>query len=394
MIDMMVADNNHHFKGMSKEILDFKKETGEQTLWTNSMFGGMPAYQISVQYTGNVIGYLDKVFRLWLPRPADLVFLYLLGFYVLLISLKADPWLAIAGAIAFAFSSYFFIILEAGHNSKAHAIGYMPLVVSGILMVFRGKKLVLGGIITAVFLSLELKTNHLQITYYLALTMMIFAGIEAYLALRSKQLKVYGKKIGILACACVLALMTNITTIWATYEYGQHTIRGKSELTLGDKADKTSGLDKGYATQWSYGIGETFTLLVPGFSGGSGAEPRGEGSVIYEDLMSRGVPKKQAKAFVEGGLPLYYGDQPFTSGPVYIGAVVVFLAILALFLVSGPLKWWLLSATIMSIMLAWGKHFMVLTEFMLDYFPGYNKFRAVSMTLVIAQFAENFLRPN
>ncbi len=370
------------WKGMSKEISDFRESTGEEALWTNSMFGGMPAYQISVQYKGNVLRYLDKLMQLYLPQPAGMLFLYMIGFFILLLVLKVDKWLAIAGAVAFAFSSYLFIIFEAGHNSKAHAIGYMAPVLAGIILTYRGRYLA-GGIMAAIFLSLELLTNHLQITYYLMIIAGIFVVSEFIGSIREKKLPGFAKATGVLLIASILAVASNITSIWATYEYGKETIRGKTELTS-EKSNRTSGLDKDYATGWSYGVMETFTMLIPNFNGGSSQGALTEKSNVYKTLKEKNIDTNQAKNIIKA-LPLYWGDQPGVAGPVYIGAIIMFLFVLALFVVDNRFKWWLLVATVLSILLAWGKNFMPLTDFFLHYVPGYNKFRAVSMTLVIAE---------
>ena len=374
-----------NFLGASKEIVDYRNKTGEEALWTNSMFGGMPAYQISTRYTGNLLEYLDKILTLGLPHPASTVFLYFLGFFILLIVLRVNPWLAIAGSIGFAFSSYFFIIFEAGHNSKAHAIAYMAPVIAGIILTLR-KKYLLGGILTAVFLSLEIKANHPQITYYLGITALILGVFELIYAIRNKQISTYFLSLGILVIALLLAVLSNITSLWATYEYGKYTIRGKTELTT-EQANRTTGLDKDYATQWSYGIGETMTLLIPDFYGGSSTALISDKSAIIKAMKENNVSDDVIRDFLSQPLPyLYWGDQPFTSGPVYVGAIIFFLFILGIIIVKGSLKWWLLIATILSIILSWGHNFMTLTDFFLEYIPGYNKFRAVSMILVIAEF--------
>ena len=371
------------FKGMSKEISDFRDATGQEALWTNSMFGGMPAYQISVQYKGNVLRYLDQLMQLYLPQPAGKVFLYMIGFFILLLVLKVDKWLAVAGAIAFAFSSYLFIIFEAGHNSKAHAIGYMAPVLAGIILTYRGRYLA-GGILAAIALSLELLTNHLQITYYLMMVAGVFVITELISSIREKQLPVFAKATGALLIASIFAVVSNITNIWATYEYGKETIRGKTELTS-EKTNRTSGLDKDYATGWSYGKMETMTLLIPNFYGGSSQGALSESSNTYKVLKANNIDDNQAQKVIKA-LPLYWGTQPGVSGPVYIGAIIMFLFIFALFVVDNKYKWWLLAATILSILLAWGKNFMPFTNFFMHYVPGYNKFRAVSMTLVMAEF--------
>jgi len=370
------------WKGMSKEIADFRESTGEEALWTNSMFGGMPAYQISVEYKGNALRHLDRLMQLYLPQPAGMVFLYMIGFFILLLVLKVDKWLAIAGAIAFAFSSYLFIIFEAGHNSKAHAIGYMAPVLAGIILTYRGRYLA-GGIMAAIFLSLELLTNHLQITYYLMMTAGVYVIAELVSSIKEKQFSRFGKATGVLVLASILAVATNITSIWATYEYGKETIRGKTELTT-EKSNRTSGLDKDYATGWSYGKLETFTMLIPNFNGGSSQGALTESSNTYKALQNNNIDNNQAKNAIKA-MPLYWGSQPGVAGPVYIGSIIMFLFVFALFVADNRYKWWLLAATLLSILLAWGKNFPDFTDFFLNYVPGYNKFRAVSMTLVIAE---------
>jgi len=372
-----------HWKGAAKEIVDFRDKTGQEPLWTNSMFGGMPAYQISTRYSANMLGFLDKIMTVGLPHPANMVFLYFIGFFILLLALGLNPWLAVAGSIAYAFSSYFFIIIEAGHNSQAHAIGYIAPVLAGMILTLR-KKYLWGFILTAVFLSLEVKQNHLQITYYLALTAVILGLVELVDAFRNKTFTAYLKSVSILIVALVFAILTNLTLLWTTYEYGKYTIRGKSELTS-EKSNRTSGLDKDYATQWSYGVGETMTLLIPDFYGGSSNEAPGMNSNIAKALRTNSIPEENIRQFAGQAGLMYWGGQPWTS-PVYIGAIVVFLFFLGLIIVKGPLKWWLLAATILSVMLSWGHNFMGLTDFFLNYFPGYNKFRAVTMILVIAEF--------
>jgi len=372
------------FSGMSKEIVDFRTKTGQEPLWTNSMFGGTPAYQISTKYTSNLIGYLDTIFTIGLPHPANLVFLYFLGFFILLLVMRVNPWLAITGAIGFALSSYFFIIIDAGHNSKAHAIGYMAPVIAGIILTMRGKYL-WGGIITAIFLSLEIKANHPQITYYLGMIALIMGIAELIDSIRFKKFVPFLKSLGILVIAAIFAVLTNITSLWATYEYGKYTIRGKSELSSA-KADRTSGLDRSYITQWSYGVGETMTLLIPNFYGGASGGKLGLNSELAKALRSNNQPENVVKYYTGQPIPpLYWGNQPGTA-PVYIGAVIFFLFILGLIVVKGSVKWWLLAATLLSIMLAWGHNFMAFTDFFLSYLPGYNKFRAVTMILVIAEF--------
>jgi hypothetical protein len=258
-----------NYKGASKEIADFRKETKQEALWSNSMFGGMPAYQISVLYPNNWLQQIDKAFMLWLPHPAGLVFLYFIGFYILLLCMRVNPWLAIVGALAYGFSSYFFIIIEAGHNSKAHAIGYMAPLLGSIILTLKGKRM-LGASLTALFMGLELYSNHVQITYYLFMLVFVVVLFELYAAFKEKTIKAFMISCVFIGVAVGIGVLPNTTNLWATYEYGKYSTRGKTELTI--KANKesnadiaTSGLDKSYATQWSYGVGETFTLLVPKF---------------------------------------------------------------------------------------------------------------------------------
>ncbi|PCJ82449.1 MAG: hypothetical protein COA57_13240 [Flavobacteriales bacterium] len=367
-----------HFKGMSKEVADWREKTGEEALWTNSMFSGMPAYQISVKDKGNLFQHIGKIIRLGIPTPASLIFLCFLGFYILMCCLKVDPWIGLVGALAFGFSSYFIIVVEAGHNSKAHAIAYMAPLIGSVIYAYRGK-LLLGSVFTAFFLALQLNANHLQITYYTLLTLLIYGIFKLYDCWKKGELNYFFKTTGVLIAFALLAIGTNTTTLWTTYEYGKHTIRGESELTIDGIANKTSGLDRSYATAWSYGIGETMSLLIPNFKGG------GSGIIGDDKEILKNIPANFRQPVANSDH--YWGDQPFTSGPVYAGAIVCFLFIIGLFIVQGPLRWAMLAAAIFSIMLAWGKNFMPLTNFFLDYFPFYNKFRSVSMILVIAELA-------
>jgi hypothetical protein len=363
------------FKGMSKEIADFRASTGEEALWTNSMFGGMPAWQISVQYRANLMRYVDKVITLGLPYPTNYVFLYFLGFFVLMLVMRINPWVSLAGAIAFAMSSYFFIILGAGHTSKAHAIGYMAPVIAGIILAFNGKYL-WGGLLTAIALSLEIYSGHLQITYYLLILVVVYGIFQIVEMLQSKNYLHFGKASGILIAAALLAVLTHSTSLWATYDYGKDTMRGKPELTK-ELSVKSSGLDKDYITAWSYGVAETWSFLIPNVKGGA------SGLLGNRSELKNANPNYR-KAIAQQG-SAYWGEQPGTSGPVYVGVIVMFLFILGLFIVNNKIKWALLAATILSIMLGWGKNFMPLTDFFIDYIPGYAKFRAVSMILVIAE---------
>ena len=365
--------------GMSKEISDFRNSTGEEALWTNSMFSGMPAYQISVKYSSNLVRYIDKIITLGFPRPANLLFLYLIGFYLLLLSLKVDYRIAAIGALAYAFSSYFFIIIQAGHMTKAHAIAYLPMVVASVIYTYRGKML-LGGVLTSLAVALELYSNHLQITYYLILILIFIGLYQFFKDYKLNNLPSFFKRSSILLLAALLASGTCFTRLKTTMDYGKDSTRGQSELTSNIN-NKTRGLDKDYATQWSYGIAETMTLLIPNFHGGASQGELSTESETYNAFKRNPNAKKIIKS-----LPLYWGDQPIVSGPTYAGSIVVFLFILALFIVKDRFKYWILTLTFLSIALAWGKNFMPLTDFFLDFVPGYNKFRAVSMILVIAEF--------
>ena len=367
--------------GMSKELTDFRAKYHVEPLWTNAMFSGMPAYQISTLYPANLIQYVNDLLFFFLPSPASYVFLALLSFYILMLVLKFDYRMGIAGAIAFAFSSYNFVIIAAGHNSKAHAIALIPLVFAGIILTFRGR-LWFGGAMTAMALALQLYANHLQITYYLMIAILVMTIAYFIDAVMKKELGGFMKSATVLAIAAVIGILPNYTSLAATYEYGKYSTRGPSELT---SKKESSGLDKDYAFSYSYGISETFTLIIPRFHGGASVSPLDESSETYKALTSNGVPVQQAKSFIQS-VPLYFGNMLSTSGPPYAGAIVCFLFVAGLFLIKGKEKWWLLVATILSFMLSWGENFLSFNELFFYHFPGYNKFRAVSMILTIAQF--------
>ena len=371
-----------NYKGMSQELIEYRSETGKEALWTNRMFGGMPAYQISHHTPSNLTRYADKIVSFNFPREASFVLIAFIGFYILLLSTGLAPPMAIAGALGFGLTSYLFIIIEAGHNTKAHAMAYMAPVLAGIIMAYRGK-LLRGSAITALFLALQLRANHLQITYYLLMIVIAFGIFELVHAIKEKKLPQFVKTGMILVFAAILAIGANIEKIWTTYEYGKYSTRSQSELTIdGDQENKTSGLNKDYATSWSYGKMETFNLMIPNFMGGASGSELSEDSDVYQVLKKNRVPN--AKNIIKR-MPTYWGDQPFTSGPVYIGAVICFLFVLGAFIVKGRLKWWLITCTLLSFALAWGHNMMWLTDIFLDYVPGYNKFRSVSMILVIAE---------
>jgi hypothetical protein len=376
-----------HYIGMAQQQKDFKAQTGEETYWTNSAFGGMPTYQLGANYPHNYIKKLDLALR-FLPRPADYLFIYFLGFYVLLLVLKVDYKLAALGALAFGFSTYLIIILGVGHNSKAHAIAYMPLVLSGIVLTFR-KNYIFGFLLTTVALGLEICANHFQMTYYLML-LVIVLGI-AYLidAYRKQLLPHFFKSVGILVLAAVLSVALNATNVLATQEYVKESTRGKSELTInpdGSPREITTGLSRDYITEYSYGLLETFNLYIPRFLGGGSGENVGKDSELYKFYTSIGASPIEALNEVKN-VPTYWGDQTIVEAPAYIGAVVIFLFVFALFLVKGRLKWWLVGGSILSLILSYGdsEPFAFITNFFIDYIPLYNKFRAVSSIQVILE---------
>ena len=373
------------FIGMSKQQKDFKAETGQETYWTNGAFAGMPTYQLGARYPHNYIKKIDAVLR-FLPRPADYLFLYLMSFYVLLLVLKVDYKLAALGALAFGFSTYLIIILGVGHNSKAHAIAYMPLVLSGIILTFR-RKYIAGFLLTVLAMGLEIVSNHFQMTYYLMLLVLIL-GI-AYLvdAYKKNVLSHFFKSVGILFVAVILAIALNATSVMATQEYVKESTRGKTELTInadGSPKEVSNGLDKDYITQFSYGFAETFNLFIPRFMGGGNGENVGKDSATYEAFRKLGATTTQAAEEAKRA-PLYWGDQPIVEAPAYVGAVILFLFVFALFLVKGRLKWWLVGGTVFSLLLSYGKNLGFLTNFFIDYVPMYNKFRAVTSIQVLLE---------
>jgi hypothetical protein len=369
-------------KGMAKETDDFYKKTGTDPLWTGAAFSGMPTYQTSTHGKENfmsvVIAGLLDIF----PFPLLVLWLNLIGFYILLVTMKVDYRLAIAGAIMYAFCSYTVQLIKVGHLSKGLALAFAPIALAGIIRTMKGKWLE-GFIITMVGLAMQIYSNHFQITYYLLFVVIVFMIVELINALRTKQVSHYFKSCLVLAAAAIIGILPNITNLWSTYVYGKFTTRGPSELS---SKSASTGLDIDYATAWSYGIEETLTLLIPDAKGGSSNHELSKSSATYAALNANGITGQQANNFIKN-VPTYWGDVAFTAGPTYIGAIAVFLFVLGLFVIKGDMKWWLLIVTILSIMLAWGRNFMGFTEFFFYHVPGYNKFRAVSMTLVIASLA-------
>ena len=366
--------------GAGQEVKEYYEQTGERSRWTNSLFGGMPMYQIAPSYDSTKsLQWVQKAYQLFLPDYVCLTFMLMLGFYILLRVFGIPVWLAGLGGVMWAFSSYFFILISAGHIWKFITLAYVPPTIAGIVLAYRGK-LLWGGILTALFVALQITSNHVQMSYYFFFVILFFVGAYFEKAWRTKTLPQFFKASAVLIVAALVGIAANVSNLYHTYAYSKETMRGKSELVqTGDAAKQTSsGLDRDYITQWSYGIDETLTLLVPNFKGGASAALSQS-----ETAMSKANPMYSS---LYGSLTQYFGTQPMTSGPVYVGAFVLFLFVLGCFIVKGPLKWALIGATFFSIVLSWGKNFMPLTDFFIDYVPLYNKFRAVSSILVIAEF--------
>lgn len=379
-------------KAQSREIMQIKAETGQGPLWTNSMYGGMPSFQIWAKYPGNLLTYVISFMKTIFPDPIDIIVSFLLGSYFLLSVLKMKPWVAAAGAIAFSFSSYNFIYILAGHSNHAMAMAVFAPILGSILLTLRGGKYLLrGAVLTAFFLALEIRTNHIQMTYYLFMILLLFILIEGYHAVSSKQSKPFFKAVGYLAAASLLAVTINAGSLWSTWEYGQESIRGKANLTRKAK-DGTSGLERDYAYQYSQGVGEISTFIVPNLYGGASNDRFPEGkSQITGDLISAGVPDAQAQSLVaqlneQNILRPYWGDKPSTVGSWYFGAIVMFLFVLGLFIVNNRLKWWILSASFLFVFLSFGKNFPFVSDLFFDHFPMYNKFRSVDFALAIPAF--------
>lgn len=374
------------YTGMAKEQNDFRQSDKTEPYWTNSAFGGMPTYQMGANYPHNYIKMLDSALR-FLPRPADYLFLYFLGFYGLLLVLKADPLKAFFGALAFGFSTYMIIILGVGHNAKAHAIAYMPLVVAGTILVFR-RRFILGGLLTMVAAALEINANHFQMTYYLLILLLVIAIYFIYSLVREKDFKSLLYAVGVFAVAGILAIGANAANLLATAEYTDFSMRGKSELTFnadGTKNETKSAMDYDYITEYSYGIAESLNLIAPRLFGGSNGEHLGEDSNVSEFIKQKGASTEEAKGFTEGYGRTYWGDQPIVAAPAYIGAIVFFLCVFALFNDNRKIKYAFLAGAIVSLLLSWGKNFSFLTELFIDFIPMYDKFRAVSSIQVVLE---------
>ena len=373
------------YTGMAKEQNDFRAENNAEPYWTNSAFGGMPTYQLGAKYPNDYIGMLDDALR-FLPRPADYLFLYFLGFYGLLLVLKVDPLKAFFGALAFGFSTYLIIILGVGHNAKAHAIAYMPMVIAGFILVFR-KRYLVGGIVTMLAVALEINANHFQMTYYLLLLLLVFSAYFINKLYQEKELNQLPKIIGVFLVAVLFAVGTNATNLLATKEYAEFSTRSKNELTFnpnGSKVTTDNALSREYITEYSYGIAESLNLIAPRLFGGSNAENVGTSSKLYEFIINQGASPTEAEEFAEN-VPTYWGNQPIVAAPAYIGAIVFFLSILALFHDKRKIKYAFLAGAIFSLVLSWGKNFGILTDFFIDFVPVYDKFRAVSSIQVLLE---------
>lgn len=385
----LVGNDTESWLGMSKEATDYNSANHEDyALWTDAMFGGMPTYQIAMNRPANLLTIASKTIY-QLPRVVFTLFLYLLGFYILLICFKVNPWLSMAMALGFAFCSYNFIILAAGHDTKALAIAYMAPLIGSVIVTFRKNKWV-GAVLTAIFLSLIIQANHLQILYYTLITLIIFGISESFFMIKEKKIKEWLSAAGLLLGALIIGVSLNATVLMTTKEYSDYTMRGKSNGLTIDKDSHQEGLNEDYITQWCYGKGETMTLLIPNFYGGASAQPLGPDSFTAQKLRQMGAYNVD-EMLKENPMPTYWGDQPGTSGPVYAGAIICFLFVLGLILVDGRDKWWLLAATFLSVLLSWGHNFMPFTDFFIKHVPLYNMFRAVSMTLVITTFCMAFM---
>jgi hypothetical protein len=366
--------------GAGQEAKEYYEQTGTRTRWTNSIFGGMPTYQMSPSYKStNTLNVIENIYHLYLPDYIRLAFVMMLGFYLLLRAFGVSVWLSSLGGIIWAFSSYFFILIQAGHIWKFYTLAYIPPTIAGMVFAYR-KKYLLGGILTAIFVALQIKSNHVQMSYYFLFVMLFMFGAFLEDAIKKHEMKSFLKSTGVLVIGALIGVSINLSNLYHTYKYSKETMRGKTELTQKSNPENRtkSGLDRDYITQWSYGIGETATLLVPNAKGGASV-PLSES----KKAMEKANPEYSQ---VYSQLSQYFGDQPGTAGPVYVGAFVLFLFFIGCFVVKGPMKWALIIGTIFSIVLAWGKNFMDLTNIFIDYVPFYDKFRAVSSILVIAEF--------
>ncbi|MDX9748364.1 MAG: hypothetical protein RBT57_07670, partial [Paludibacter sp.] len=381
----LLGHDTESWIGMAKETLDYNEKNEDVALWTNSMFGGMPTYQISMVQPNNMIGYVEKAIGT-IPTPVFYLVLYLIGFYILLLNFRMSPWLALVGSIAFTFASYNFIIIAAGHNSKAITIAYMAPLIGSVFQTFRYKKIP-GALLTAFFLSLAVRANHIQILYYTLFILVIFGIVELVYSILEKKFVSFLQSTGLMVAALALALGMNATSLLTTAEYSKYTMRGASNGLTVDSQNVQEGLNIDYITQWSYGIDETLTVLIPNFKGGASGLKLDIDSETGREMAERFGKGNAQKVMNSMQFGMYWGTQPGTSGPVYFGAVVLLLFVLGFFVLDKRTLWWLVPVIILTLLLSWGRNFMSFTEFFINYVPLYNKFRTVSMTLVATGFA-------
>lgn len=381
----LLGHDTESWIGMAKETLDYNEKNEDVALWTNSMFGGMPTYQISMVQPNNMIGYVEKAIGT-IPTPVFYLVLYLIGFYILLLNFRMSPWLALVGSIAFTFASYNFIIIAAGHNSKAITIAYMAPLIGSVFQTFRYKKIP-GALLTAFFLSLAVRANHIQILYYTLFILVIFGIVELVYSILEKKFVSFLQSTGLMVVALALALGMNATSLLTTAEYSKYTMRGASNGLTVDSQNVQEGLNIDYITQWSYGIDETLTVLIPNFKGGASGLKLDIDSETGREMAERFGKGNAQKVMNSMQFGMYWGTQPGTSGPVYFGAVVLLLFVLGFFVLDKRTLWWLVPVIILTLLLSWGRNFMSFTEFFINYVPLYNKFRTVSMTLVATGFA-------
>ena len=382
----LIQSDIRQYTGMSRQIQEYRQNNGEEIYWIDNAFGGMPTYQLGARYPYDFLTPIHKLFQL-IPQPAEILFLYLLSAYLFLLIIKMPIPIAVFGAFAYGLSTYLLIILQVGHNTKAQALAYMPLVLGGMYMIFHEQR-ARGFVLTVFALSMQIRANHYQMTYYMLLLMLVIGIVYGIHALKTKTHPNFIRQSLLLVLAGVLALGLNAPPLMATAEYAQFSTRGKTELTQnpdGSFKEKTGGLSTDYITQFSYGIFESFNLLAPRIQGGGSSEDLGEGSQLYDFLIQNGLPRSQAKSFVSN-VPTYWGSQPILEAPAYVGVTVIFMAFLALFIVKGRLRNGLLAGIILSLLLSWGKNLPLMTQLFIDYFPLYNKFRAVSSIQVILEF--------
>lgn len=377
------SSDGMNFKGMAKEIVDYREETGKEALWSNNMFSGMPAYLTSTLYPGEWFASIQKSVTS-ISQPVMILTFSFAFFFVLCLLLDIAVWPAFAASLAYGMMTFTFVVMVTGHLTKAHALTYTSLIVAGILVAYK-KNRILGSLIAALGLTWMLSANHLQMTYYAAILVLILGITYLVFAIKEKTLPEFSKTTAFLLVAALLAIGANFSRLYTTYEYGKFSMRGQSELTLQGE-NKTSGLDKNYILDYSYDLGEAMTAFIPRFKGGGMSEPLSTSSATYK-MLAESQGADRAKKMVEGGMPMYWGSQPISGAPFYFGAVLCFLFVLGLFIVKGKDKWWLLAVFVFSLLLSLGKNFSLLTNLMLDYFPGYNKFRDVKNIIVIEQFA-------